>query len=588
MFGEERLTKSEDEKELGQISVYIAKPGVPFEDALDWDKASSKAKFEAHDLDVDGVACKFLYFETFAPKKNPPWLEFANVQLPKSDQIEFSSTSHSANGVLGLEIDGRIFIAAFGRSASALVDRKSVESDFGIRTAMNLCGNEEIRQTRTQSHSLTPTHIDRQVGRPSGAFVFGLSEAEDLKFISAHLKGDPLVTLQGRDHLTIKVLGRHKLTWDRLIDRCRGFIEAYDKDDYVSLFPNYRNFKAADQADIEKLDQLLIDALSNGEMDDIQLWIPEFISDDEFSFSYTDYNVRENTIYAYLDTEQLSKELDLEKIEVKKLKNKRVFAYSHDDNRVLSNKWWSVYDCIVYEQKIDTTHFILTDGEWKKVDDDFYRTITDFISNDVKEEPCETLYANISIADHTQRKNREGVFNVEACKRRPQSIKFDQANLRIGASRKDKEFCDILDLTDDGVMRIINCKPYKGSSGISYLFGQTRFYCESFVRDQTFLDAIRDYIKKSSSPTKAAYLAHIRSEVKEVEGSDYRVCVWLLCDKRKKLPTKSDLPFMGQFELKHMYDQLQQVSKYQDIVLRFVPVETVNFVKGAKPDKAKR
>ena len=110
--------------------------------------------------------------------------------------------------------------------------------DFGIKTAMNMCGNEEIRQTRSQSNAITPTHIDRQVSRPSDTFVFGLSDAEDLRYISAHLKGDRNVTLQGRDHLTVKVIGSEKLTWERLINRCGDFLERYAARDYIELFPS--------------------------------------------------------------------------------------------------------------------------------------------------------------------------------------------------------------------------------------------------------------------------------------------------------------------------------------------------------------
>jgi len=252
------------------------------------------------------VPCRFAYFETSASKGNPPWLNFVNEQLDAAQQHAFSSASRSPNGLLAIAIADRLILATFGRSASAMLNRKFLEPDFGILTAMNMCGNEEIRQTRTQSHSVTPTHIDRQVGRPSGTFVFGLSEAEDLKFISAHIKGDPLVTLQGRDHLTVKVLGAEKLNWDRLIQRCQKFLLAYEKGDYASLFPNYRNFKPADPADVAILDQALIDALTAGNLDEVQLWIPEFIPNDEFSFTYTDYDKRDNVIYSFLETQQLA------------------------------------------------------------------------------------------------------------------------------------------------------------------------------------------------------------------------------------------------------------------------------------------
>ena len=174
------------ERELAQISIYLAKPDVGFEEAVDWQKTVAKAKFSQFDFEVGGTTWRFVYFESESPKANPPWLDFANEQLSLEHRIAFSGKSRNANGLLGLQIDGRQLVATFGRSAGALLQRKMVERDFGIRTAMNLCGNEGIRQTRTQSQSLTPTLIDRQVGQPMNSFVFGLSEAEDLKSLAAH------------------------------------------------------------------------------------------------------------------------------------------------------------------------------------------------------------------------------------------------------------------------------------------------------------------------------------------------------------------------------------------------------------------
>lgn len=574
------------EPEIAQVAVYLAKAGLQFDACID--RAAgvrTKLNFCEHSFNVGAARCDFVYFETTAAKATPPWLAFVNSRLGPTEQIPFQAKSRNPNGILGIALEGRLLIAAFGRSASASLVRKHLERDFGIKTAMNLCGNEEIRQTRTQSNSITPTHIDRQVSRPSEAFVFGLSEAEDLKSISAQMKGDPSVTLQGRDHLTVKVSGANKLDWDGLIDRCSTFLKAYDQRDYVDLFPNYRNFKAAAEAEVEKLDALLLAALKAKRFDDFQLWIPEFIPDDEFSFTYTASASRENRVYAYLDPRQLESELNLDTLTVARLHSKKIFAYSHAEDRYVPGKHWAVYDCLIFEQKLDGAYYLLTDGEWKQIDGQFYQSIVNFIASTVTEEACEPLYAGISIADMAAMKNKEEIFNNEACRRRPQSILFDRAQLKIGGGRKNKEFCDILDLTDGGVMRIINCKPFKGASAINYLFAQTRFYCESFLSDQNFVEHIRAHIAGSPSPEKQRYLDYIPPLLKDVNGADYRVCVWLLYDQREKAPTKTNLPLISQYELKLMHGRLQRTLKVQDIVLRFIPVEMVNFVKAAPPRK---
>ena len=402
--------------------------------------------------------------------------------------------------------------------------------------------------------------------------------------MAAHLKDNPLITLQGRNHLTFKGMGSEKLSWDRLIAHCDNFLNAYEREDYVQLFPNYRNFKPADDEDVEQLDTALLEILQEGKLDEIKLWIPEYLAAEEFSFSYSDNPVKDNYIYSHLDPGQLKTVFKLDQITLQKLQRKRIYAFSDIDERVLSNKWWSLYDCLIFEHKLGERYFILTDGEWKIIAGDFYQSVIDFTKKEVREEPAEDLYVNTPIFDAALNKNREAIFNLEACSRRPQSIRFDQAHLRIGSSKKDKEFCDVLDFTDDEVMRIINCKSYGGSSSISYLFAQTRFYCESFLRDQEFLTEIRKHISNSASPIKQSYLKHIPEKVKDNSGSAYRVCLWLLCDK-KKLPSKLDLPFMAQYELKLLHDQLQNTWKYKDIILRFIPVETQHFMKAAAATK---
>ena len=582
------MADEDGEKEIGQISLYLAKEGRHLESVIDFDTLLKRHQNTEHQFEVDDAVCRFIYFETSAKKTNPPWLDFINVQIAATDQKSFSAWSHSANGILAITVDDRLFIATFGRSAGSLIQRKEVETDFGIRTAMNLCGNEEIRQTRTQSHSLTPTHIDRQVARPSQSFVFGLSESEDLKSIAAHLKGNPLVTLQGRNHLTLKIIGTEKISWDRLIEQCRGFAAAYDSEDFASLFPNYRNFKPADDGQINLLDQALIDTLRANELEPVQLWIPELIADDDYSFSYSDNPKRDNRIYAFLDVGQLARAVNLDKITIKMLHSRRIYAYSHQEDRVVSHKWWPLYDCMLFEHKLGDSHFILSGGAWRQVEGNFYQSVTDFVANQVREEVCEPLYAGISIADQTMRKNREAVFNTQACVLRPQSIRFDQAKLRIGSSRQDKEFCDILDLTDDGTMRIINCKPYKGSSSISYLFAQTRFYCDSFLHDPVFLSEILTYVTSAPTPAKADYLAHIKADIRAVVGSDYQVCVWLLFDNKKPQPARAGLPFMAQYELKLMQEYLLNHCKFAAVVLRFIPVQFVNFERDAKPTKKQK
>lgn len=571
---------------IAQISFFLAKKETTFATIFDSSKnVLTRPNARKHEFDFHGSKCQFVYFETESYRNNPGWLDFVNENLSKKDIITFKARNKNANGVLLVGIEDRIFAATFGRSAGSFLDRDALESDFGIKTAMNMCGNEEIRQTRTQSHAITPTQIDRQVGKPSDTFVFGLSEAEDLRYISAHMKGDRNVTLQGRDNLTVKVIGKNKLNWEAMVSRCKAFLEAFGRRDYELLFPNYKNFIHASEEESERLDDELISLLKKRDFDKIQVGIPEFVLEEDYSFTYSNNAVKENSIYSFLRVDQLDHQCDLDKITINHIKNKFIYAYSHEEDKVLPYRRWKLYKCISFEIELDGRYFVLSDGRWLLVDHGFYQGIVDFTKNVLHEEPCEPEFADIDISDDEKKKNLEMIFNKEVCSRRSSAILFDRAKLRIGEGSKNKEFCDILDLSDTGIMRIIHCKPYKDSSSTSYLFSQAQLYCEAFLRDEIFLSEIRQYINATNNNAKPKYLEYVKDELAEVNGREYVVCLWLLYDRLEAKPNKLDMPLMAQYELKLMHDRLRYALKFQDVVLRFVPVHKIKYQTNKKPEQ---
>lgn len=566
---------TQEHNEIGQISFFLARINITFEGIIDPEAELEKQEnLKTTDFLEDAVPCRFIYFETRLTRNNPPWLNFINEKFQAGEKLQFQAKSKNPNGILLMKFDDRILVATFGRKATNCLNSRALEDDFGIKTAMNLCGNEEIRQTKSQSNAITTTFIDRQVARPSDTFSFGLSEAEDLRYISAHMKGDKNITLQGKNSLTIKVVGREKLDWPRLITQCKNFLTEYKSKAYVDLFPNYKNFRAASDIEVAALDEIMRLALTAKQLEKFQLCIPEFLQDDDYSFSFTDHQKRENIVHSFLDVDQLVDLFNLESVKIEELHKKKVYAFSHVEDRVLSYRRWSIYDCLVFECKTEKGYFILSGGKWSEVDNDFYKDITNFIENNLKELPCEDIYRDIDIFDkNSSKKNEESIFNNKVCELRKTAIKFDRAKLKVGQGRKDKEFCDILDLEDDGIVRIVHCKPYKGASSINYLFSQAKFYGEAFLTDQIFLDDIRNHISLSPSEKKDSYLQYLKAIIEDVSGNDYRVCLWLLYNNKHTAPTKADIPLISQYELKLTHDYLRKNCKFKEVILRFVPVK---------------
>lgn len=576
--------------ELGQISFYLAKEGNDFNDVIKEDNLHPESDtFKIREFEVDGTAVKFFCEQaTIIKSENPPWLDFINEKIVDGeDKVHFDTFSKRPSGLLLINIDSRILAATFGVRGGVLLEKGKFLPDFGIKTAMNMCGNKELRQTKSSTHALTTKHIDRQLSKPSDTFSFGLNETEFLHYISAHLESDKNVTLQGKDNLTIKIVGDNKLSWDKLIDYGKTFIEEYDSEIYKDLFPNYPNLKNVTKEQAELLDLALIQKLANENYECIHLAIPEFIADDQFSFTYSNFAKRQNNIFSHLDILQLKSEevLDFDNLNIDKLKNKKVYAYSHEEERILGYRKWGLYTCIFAEIELQGEYFVLSGGIWRKVDDDFYSAVTEFMDNVLQERPVSDRYQDIDISDTEKKQNREEVFNKRYCELNENALLFDQAKLRIGQGPKDKEFCDIFEYINGTPANIIHVKKYSGSSSLNYLFSQARFYCEFFLGDETFLSEIRAYIDGSEHPQKNDFLDYVKEKQADVTGKDYAVRLWILYDRNKRTPRKEDLPLMAKYELKMTYERLRNIHKYSEISLSMIPVIIVNF-KTAKSQES--
>lgn len=567
-------------QELGQISFYMAKEGNTFNSVItEDDKQDNHKNILTRTFELDDAQIKFMYLNSKTVKQNPPWLDFVNEKISSEEEkISFNSTNHNPNGMLLIKIEDVILAATFGIKGSGLLDKTKCHSDFGIIVAMNMCGNNELRQAKTCTHSINTKNINRQLSKPSEAFDFGLGDSELLKYISARLEENENVTLQGKDNLTIKVIGENKLDWTKLVEYCKTFIKEYDEEKYKTLFPNYPNFQDISDSTKEILNTKIISKINNSDFSCIHLAIPEFISDDQYSFSYSNYAKRNDYIVSHLLIEHLknSKIFSNQTFDINRLNNIRIYAYSHEQSRIIESLKWKLFDCIVAEEEISGEYFILSEGVWKKVDGAFYNSVNNFIENTIQETIVSTKYHNINIYDHTKKQNREYIFNKKYCDDCSSAILFDTAHLRIAQSTKDKEFCDILELKSENQINIIHVKRHGGSSAINHLFSQARFYCEFFLTDEVFLSEIRNFISESKHEFKDLFLNHIKENQEEVNGKDYQVSLWVLYDKNKPTPiTASNLPLMAKYEIKLTYEKLRKALKFNKVNLSFIPVETI-------------
>lgn len=276
--------------ELGAMSIFLAKEGLTFDCIIDKVKVSDRdtENFKIREFVVEGHKTRFYCNRRESDGGNPPWLDFVNTRInDDGNKINFSTSSARVSGLLLIEVQERVLAATFGLSGRSMLKDFQLVSDFGVKTAMNICGNEKLRQTKSSMHSAVIQNINRQMSKPSDSFTFGFSDAEFLDYISAHIPETSNITLQGKDSLTIKAIGDEKLSWPNLVRWANIFINKYKEDTFKDAFPNYLNLQAASHEDVSALNEMLIDLLKKKNYEKIHLAIPEFIADNEFSFSYS-------------------------------------------------------------------------------------------------------------------------------------------------------------------------------------------------------------------------------------------------------------------------------------------------------------
>ena len=118
----------------------------------------------------------------------------------------------------------------------------------------------------------------------------------------------------------------------------------------------------------------------------------------------------------------MEQELDLGKLTMKQLRTKRDFSPTpNTEDRIISSKWWSLYDCIIFERKMGDRLLSSSQPANGRL---LIATFTDRLSisfgrRSAKSHPRRFIKVS-PIADHKAMKNKEELFNKESRKPAPE------------------------------------------------------------------------------------------------------------------------------------------------------------------------
>ena len=458
----------EKKKRLEKLTISLLKEDLSRDDVLRESDAVIGHRVASIDADRDSL------FTDGVPVHPAKWARYLNPHTQSDlNALLFSA---SASAVLVLEASDRIFAVTWG-GGRHLLESDNFVQDFGLKVALNTVAPDQLKSVDAKTVDETPVHTKRDVSRDSSFAAFGLDPIRDLVRAVTGTPEDQTLAhrLTGSDALGIHT--REQVPdLPALADR---LLNAYEDTAYKKNF-DFIDYLRPERSASRKLelDQALLDALLERDIDDVHLAAPEaldwlevrgFRYETRFDSDRLDPDPR---VSAYLDLYGSEDE----KISSEDVKSDRLTAVRASDGEPL--KAWSIYKSVVYQVEKDGYLFVLSGGEWFRVDTDYRARV---------EAEVELLPKVTDLPD-ADLETDEDSYNKKAAQALG-ALCLDKKLIYDGGPDK-MEVCDIL--TSEG--RFIHVKLRGSSSTLSHLFSQGMNSAERLLADGDFREKARAMI----------------------------------------------------------------------------------------------
>jgi uncharacterized protein (TIGR04141 family) len=414
-------------------------------------------------IDIQGASYSRLYLRKNKPKK-PDWSAlFPGVNWSKYQTNTFS-------GLLVVDVSGRRFAITAG-TGRFLLNPFAIEENFGFKTVINSADPTTIRKIEKKTINQNPINSIEQLTRISGLQDFQIDYYTDIvSKVRAKSSISKLGTIiDGRDSLQISV-ERDVKEIPEVLNAC---LEAYESDAYLEHFPNIDNVSAVGDPELTAaLDQMLIQRLNAGELTRCWASMPEIIQDDNFdvfqfsrrpsALRYHDIELA-NCLEKYTSRNRSFTKTDLERDEV--------YVRTHG-GEVYPR--WRVWKCIYAEINHANQLYILIDGKWYRVSQDFIQRLAEQIA--------EIPRAQYDLPSWKQY-DKEHIYLTALSDR---FLVLDQDLVRV-EGQSPIEFCDLF-LPE---RTFIHVKRYASSEVLSHLFNQGRVAARLLLEDRRFREEAR-------------------------------------------------------------------------------------------------
>lgn len=456
----------------------------------------------------------------------PGWVKgFFGSSLDKDIKLRTAS----ARGVLLVPIvhKGKTvrFAVSFG-FGRYLLRPGVIEERFGLKVVLNSVLPHSLRSVDKTTLGSVPKHTREQIGKDSIAGDFGIDVEQDLV---SSVTGKSRIAELGKT-----ITGKDSLSVSAKVDisNIRAFLEVcYER--YLST--EYKaDFEWIDQISdvrnpqrVSELNDILIEKLKARDLATIWMAVPEVV--DWVGIKGFRYLRRkEAELVDDLDIKDYLDSLEDKPLAVDLLKRTPVYRVSSQTDEI--DATWPAYQCIYAEISHRGRVFILNNGKWYEIINDFATQINRSFSSTPE---SDVVLINYAHAD-------EGKYNEAASDALTSSCCMDRKTIPHGGGHSSIEFCDIY---DSNPKRMIHVKHYGGSSHLSYLFAQGAVAGELFVAD-------RDFRRKLNARLPAKY--RLPNPDERPRADDYEVVFGIISDSTKPL----NIPFFSKISLKNAVRRL--------------------------------
>ncbi len=228
----------------------------------------------------------------------------------------------------------------------------------------------------------------------------------------------------------------------------------------------------------------------------------------------------------------LRRALKVDSIDIKKLNQRKILCVDADDIIVYEKP---VYRFIYSEVTYQSDVYILNNGKWYRISQQFTEQVNNFFSSISKYENSLPVYN-----DET-----EGHYNERVAVSDPDSfVLLDKKNIRVTGAASPVEPCDLFRNGDE----FIHVKRYGGSSVLSHLFNQGLVSGELFQMEPEFRNLLN-----AKLPEKYK----LKNTDERPKSNNYQVVFAIISESEEE---NLSIPFFSKISLKHVITRLQAIG----------------------------